>query len=363
MALSIVEQFKDINPKVAFADAQNQCTQAQSTVAQIGENGLPDIANYQKEIEEQLPPIDFTNVKNIISQVPLSAGELKVELSVKIDQLTELNVESLTAAIPLPKAADFGDLTIANEIKNTIGSLTQDLTGSFSIGELPTGTPTIFGEFEEFVTKAGMLPVRTLDVLFKLLKKFLDKLSNPEQLLGDVGSQALTEIFKEQINSLAEQLPSKALSRIQTNINRRSELIAEYKQLLKSLKDPTSLKKEQFKELRKRTRAIAREFESLDASTDTALANLQNFNITTFQTALEELISSAGGGATTGGLVPFFNKIKTYIETLTAKVKTITDKLREFAQKIPQVIEQAINKVEEIATKVTQAITDKIQQG
>ncbi|NEO07895.1 hypothetical protein [Moorena sp. SIO3I8] len=363
MALSIVEQFKDINPKVAFADAQNQCTQAESTVAQLAQNGLPDVGNYQHKIEEQLPQVDFTNVKKIIAQVPLSAGELKAELSGKIDQLTELNFDSLTAAIPLPKAADFGDLKIADEIKDTISSLTQDLIGSFSIGELPTGTPTIFGEFEEFVTKAGMLPVRTLDVLFKGLKKLLDKLSDPDELLKKFESQALTEIFKEQINSLAEQLPSKAISRIESNIKRRIELIAEYNKLLDSLKDPTSLKKEQFKELIKRTRAIAREFESIDASTDTALANLKNFNITNLQTALEELISSAGGGATTGVLVPFFNNIKTYIETLTAKVGTITDKLREFAHKIPKVIEQAISQVEEIATKVTKAITDKIQQG
>ncbi|NES43899.1 hypothetical protein [Moorena sp. SIO2C4] len=363
MALSIVEQFKDINPNVAFADAQNQCNQAESTVAQLGQNGLPDINNYQQQIEEQLPQVDFTNVKNIISQVPLSAEELKAELSGKIDQLTELNFESLTAAITLPKAADFGDLKIANDIKKSIGSLTEDLIGSFSIGELPTDTKTIFGEFEEFVTKAGMLPVRTLDVLFKALKKFLDKLSDPDELLKKIDSQALTEIFKEQINSLAEQLPSKALSRIEMNIEDRIKLIAEYKQLLGSLKDPTSLKKEQFPKLRKSIGAIARKIESLDASTDTALANLQNFNITNFQTALEELISTAGDGATTGALVPFFNKIKTYIETLTAKVKTITDKLREFAQKIPEVIEQAISKVKEIATKVTQGIADKIKQG
>ncbi|MEH2168017.1 MAG: hypothetical protein V7K41_15335 [Nostoc sp.] len=199
MALSILDSLKEIDPKVTFADSQNQFTQAEGIASSLNQP-LPNIGTFKDSLN--FPQVSLGNVTDTISAVPVSADELKAAVSGKIDKIKDINLESLQAAIPeTPTADNFKDFDVKS-LNSTISSLSQELTGGLSISNVPPAAQNVFGEFEEFVNKASMLPARMLDALLKVFKKLLDKLSNPEDLLSQIGPNVLTDIFKGQINNL-----------------------------------------------------------------------------------------------------------------------------------------------------------------
>jgi hypothetical protein len=358
MPLSIVDSLQEIDPKVAFVDSQNQFSKAEGIASSLNQP-IPNVGTFRESIK--FPELSLNNITNTISAVPLSADELKVELTGKIDKVKNINLDSLQAAIPeMPKAENFQNFDIKS-LTATISDLSQDLTGNLSIGTIPPAAQSLFGEFDEFVTKAAMFPARTLDALLTVFKKLLDKLSMPDELLSKIGPGVLTEILSEQVSSLAEQLPSTAIRRLEKNIQRRRALIEEYNQLLNNLQ-PSSLTKEQIKKLRQDIKTISQEISALDASNKIALTNLNSFNIETFQNLLKNLaqVSSSPDAL---GLAPLFNSINQYIATLNKKITEITKKLKEFAQKIPQLIEEGIKKAGDIADQATTAITDKLESA
>jgi phage-related protein len=358
MALSILDSLQEIDPKVTFADSQSQFTEAEGIASSLNQP-LPNIGTFKDSLN--FPQVSLGNVTDTISEVPVSADELKVAVVGKIDKIKDINLESLQAAIPKTPSADtFKDFDVKS-LNSTISSLSQDLTGGFSIGNVPPATQNIFGEFEEFINKASMLPARTLDALLKVFKKLLDKLSNPEDLLSKIGSNVLTEIFTEQINNIAEQLPNNAILRLEANIKRRRELVAEYNTILDEL-EPTNLDQEKITNLRHTIKRISQDIAGVDASSQTLLANLQKFNITAFQGAIES-VSQASAVSDDLGLASLFNSIKEYINILNRKIAAITDKLKQFTQKIPELIETGINKVSDIANTFTKIVTDKIESG
>jgi len=358
MALSILDSLKEIDPKVTFADSQNQFTQAEGIASSLNQS-LPNIGTFKDSLK--FPQVSLANVTDTNSAVPVSADELKAAVSGKIDKIKDINLESLQAAIPeAPTADNFKDFDVQS-LNSTISSLSQDLTGGLSIGNVPPAAQNVFGEFEEFVNKASMLPARMLDALLKVFKKLLDKLSNPEDLLSQIGPNVLTDIFKEQINNLAEQLPYNAIARLEKNIKRRHELVAEYNTILDNL-EPSKLDKEKIKNLRLKIKRISLDISIVDANNKVLLANLQKFNIETFEKAIETL-SQASGATDDLGLASLFKSIKEYIKILNDKITAITNKLKEFAQKIPQLIETGIKKASDIANSFTKIVTDKIESG
>ncbi|MEH2291331.1 hypothetical protein [Nostoc sp.] len=358
MALSILDSLEEINPEITFADSQNQFTQAEGIASSLNQP-LPNIGTFKDSLN--FPQVSLGNVTDTISGVPVSADELKAAVSGKIDKIKDINLESLQAAIPeAPTADNFKGFDVKS-LNSTISSLSQDLTGGLSIGNVPPAAQNVFGEFEEFVNKASMLPARTLDALLKVFKKLLDKLSNPEDLLSQIGPNVLTDILREQINNLAEQLPSNAIACIEKNIKLRRELVAEYNTILDNLQ-PSNLDKEKIKNLRLTIKRISLDISIVDANNQVLLTNLQKFNIEAFQKAIETL-SQASGATDNLGLISLFNSIKQYIKIINDKIAAITDKLKGFAQKIPQLIETGIKKASDIANSFTKIVTDKIESG
>jgi phage-related protein len=358
MALTILDNLQEIDPKVAFADSQSQFTQAEGTATKLNQP-LPNIGTFKDSLD--FPQISHGNISNIISAVPLSADELKTELTGKIDKIKGINLENLQAAIPeAPSADNFKDFDVSS-LTSTIYSLSEDLIGGLSIGKVPPAGQNIFGEFSEFATRVGMLPAKTLDALLKVFKQLLDKLSNPEELLSQIGTDILSNILSEQITNLADQLPTNAILRLERNIQQRRELIGEYNQIIEQIQ-PHSLDKQQIQNLRQTIKRISQDIAKIDSNNKVLLANLDKFNIDTFQKALESL-SQASSATNNLGLASLFDSIKQYIQILNQKITAITDKLKEVVQKIPQLIEAAIKKVSDIANNFTQIVTDKIESG
>lgn len=377
MSVSIVEKLQqDSNPEVAFTEVKRNFTNPDEFVNQL-KPSLPELESNTFEINS----FDLSTLDNTVAEVPVSDNELQTSISGRINQINSINLETLSAEIPISPGADnFQDIDYVNDIQKNISNLTKDLVGDLSIGEvekskeIPQGTEDIFGEFNRFVTNAGMLPVRTLDALLKVFKKLLDKLSDPEQLLQQLGSSALTDDFSEQIQSLQEQIPSEAIRIIAQNINQRQEEIVKYNDKLNQFKElinkfdnnkiltPAEVNnlKEDIKIIRQEVKEIANNLENLDGSTADCLGNLRKFKLSDFQTNLKN-ISKLSDGAIV--LEPLFNKINSYIDTIFEKIATITNNLREFTQKIPQLIDDGIKKVESIATQITKTISQKIEQG
>ncbi|MEG3839834.1 hypothetical protein [Microcoleus sp. herbarium14] len=358
--MTLIENLEALNPKVAFADFTNQLSHPETILGKITPQ-LPDFEEFKNKLD--LPELDLSNIKSKILSVPLSASELKAEISGKFSKLTTLNLETLSAAIPLPSADTFQNLDLVGEVKSTIASLTQDLSFNFSIGDLPPAANSIFGEFNEFLSRAEMLPVQTFNALLKVFQKLLDKLSNPDELLSQLGADSLTSIFNNQIVSLSQQLPSVAIKSIEANINLRREYLVEYQEILNELSDPSKLDQLVSKRLRQRIRNISRNIEEIDRKNQRAIANLNSFTIESFKAALEQISQAAASDESSFSLLPLFNQIQGYLDTINQKIAAITTKLREFTKKIPQLIETAINKAEELARQATTAIAQTIDKG
>ncbi len=376
MSVSITEKLQEANPEVAFADVKQNFSKPDELVKQL-KDSVP-----QLDINEfKIDGFELSSLDNKVTEVPVSGNELQTNISGQINQLNSINIETLTDAIPeSPSADNFKDIAVANDIQNNITNLTKDLVGNLSIGEVSkaettsAGTEEIFGEFNQFVTNAGMLPVRTLDALFKTFKNFLDKLSDPEQLLEQFGSEALTNIFSEQIQSLKAQIPSEAISIIAKNIELRQQEVSKYNDKVNQLKEligkfdsnkilnpeeVTKLKSD-IKIIRLEVKKIGNTLQELDNSTAESLEILRNFQISDFQTKLEEIKQVNSDEIV---LQPLFDQINEYIKFISEKIASITKNLREFTQKIPQLIDDGINKVESIATNIAGTISEKIEQG
>lgn len=360
MALSLLENLESLNPQVVFADITSDLSQPEAFLGNVT-LPIPNLDKFGNELN--LPQVDLSNVENGILAVPLSSNELNVNLTAKFNQLTTLNEETLSAVIPLPSADTFQDLDIVGEVKTTITSLLQELNFSFSIGDLPPVANSIFGEFNELLSKAQMLPVRTFEALLNVFQKLLDKLSKPEELLSQLGSTSLTSIFNNEIASLSQKLPSEAIKSLENNITQRRQYLSEYQAILTQLAEPSKLDQATIKELRQRIRNISRNIEKFGYKIKTAIDNLNSFSLESFNAALDRLSQAAANDENTLSLLPLFNQIQSYIDTINQKIVDITTKLREFTQKIPQLIEAAISKTEELARTATAAITGAIGQG
>jgi hypothetical protein len=374
MSLSILQSLEEVNPSVTFADSQSQFTQAKSTVSELNIS-LAGIEEFKQNF--RVPDISFAGVTDTIQSLPLSANELSVELTARLDKLRAINLESLQAVIPdTPGVEYFQDINIG-DINQVMNNLTQSLIGDFNIGNIENprentrGAETsdlgeaILADFQEFLTKAGTLPSRILDAFLKVVKRILDKLSNPDELL-QLNAAALTDIFSDQINAIEEKLPSKSIAIITENISKRRELIAQrYTGILEQLntsENLTALNKEKIKTLRQEVKKIESELEQIDNTTTLALKNLQEFDISKFQETLAKF-PQEDSNPNAWGLKPLFDTLNQYISGLNERIATITRQLEQFVKKIGQVIQQGIAKAGEIATKITQAITEKIEEG
>lgn len=375
MATSILEKLQqDVNPTVPFADVKQNFSNPDNLVEDL----KPTIS--KPEIPE-ITSFDLSSIDNITTNVPASSSSLETSISGRIDNLNSINFDTLTAVIPSsPSADNFKDITVTNDIQNNITNLTNALIGNVSIEgvsqpqETTAGAEDIIGEFNQFITNAGMLPVKTLDALIKVFKKLLDQLSDPEKLLQQLGSEALTNIFQEQIQSLKDQLPEQSIKIIADNIDQRQEEITKYNKKVNQLKElmneidknkiltPEEITriKNQIKDLRQDVKEISNNLERLDQSTVESLDNLRNFKVSDFQSKLESI---AQNGENEIILKPLFDQINQYINKISDQIENITKNLREFTQKIPRLIDEGIEKVESIATTITQTISDKIEQG
>ncbi|MCT7948257.1 hypothetical protein NG798_00425 [Ancylothrix sp. C2] len=360
MALSLLENLDSLNPQVALSDFTTQLSQPETIFSKVKPQ-LPNFAEFKDKLN--LPNLDLSDIQNKILSVPLSPNELRTELTVKFNSLTTMNLESLSAAIPLPSAETFKNVDLIGEVKSTMESLTQDLSFNLDMGDLPPVVSSMFGEFNEVLNRVEMLPTRTFNALLKIFENLLEKLSNPDELLSQLGSASLSSIFNQQIIALTEKLPSQAIKSLETNINQRREYLAEYQAILNELADPSNLDESTMKELRQKLRQFSVKIEKNEEKIQTAITNLNTFTIESFTTAINQLSQVAATEQNTLPLLPLFEQIQTYLDTINDKVADITAKLRQFTQQIPQLIDTAISKAEELATQATTAITQTIDTG
>lgn len=369
--LSILDQLQslDSDSKSTFADSTSSFNKAQGDVKTklgVASTGFNlDISDLSKNFDTAAKELSNGGGKNAIPAAPFSVNELKIQVTGKLDGLTNINLETLQQAIPSTPGADtFKNLNITTEVNETIASLTSAITGNANFGKLnlPQSDAGPFAEFQQFLTKAGALPVRVLEAILTVFKRFVDKLNNPDEWLGSLSSEALTEIFVTQIRDLTEELPHTAISVISTGIDQRCQVIKQYQDLLKSI-DPTTLNREKIAGFRQQVKDMTRQVEVSSQKMDTALTNLKTFDINQFSQILLAFPGTGADGDTAKieTLSTIFDGLENFVKGLDQRIGTVTDQLKAFTQKIQELIQQAIEKVGSVAKKITDTIREKIE--
>ncbi|MCA2504101.1 MAG: hypothetical protein IM550_11930 [Microcystis sp. M54BS1] len=368
MSLAILDQIQtlDVDSQATFAEAGKPFTDSQKLVKDnLGVKVTP------------LPSSDLTNLTNSFDQVtqeitgnpieiptaPFSVGEIQTQVTGKLGDISSISIDTLTQSIPTNPGADtFKGLAVTDQVNSSLSSLTSSITGNANFGQLgiPKNQSTPFDEFQEFLNNAQAFPGKVLDAIIKAFKNFIDKLSNPDKWLDRLSSDALTEIFVEQIQELNYILPNGAIQLYTLQLNQQTQLYKDYQNFLKSL-NPKNLSRPKIIPLRQQIKSWLSEVNSQEEQIDLAIKNLNSFDIDKFSTLLANLPNS--GGVQIETLSKMFQGIENFVNSLKERITTVTEQLKTFIAKIQDLINQAITKVSEIGNKILKAIADKIEQA
>jgi len=365
MSLAILDQIQtlDVDSQATFAEAENPFTDSQKSVKDnLGGKVTPlpssDLTNSFDQVTQQITsnPIE-------IPTAPFSVAEIQTQITGKLGDISSISIDTLTQSIPTNPGADtFKGLAVTDQVNSSLGNLTSSITGNANFGQLgiPKNQSTPFDEFQEFLNNAQAFPGKVLDAIIKAFKNFIDKLSNPDEWLDRLSSEALTEIFVEQIQELNYILPNGAIQLYTLQINQQTQLYKDYQNFLKSL-DPKNLSRTKIIPLRQQIKSWLSEVNSQGEQIDLAVKNLNSFDIDKFSTLLANLPNGGGGQIET--LSKMFQGIENFVNSLKERITTVTEQLKTFINNIQDLINQAITKVSEIGNKILKAIADKIEQA
>jgi uncharacterized protein Yka (UPF0111/DUF47 family) len=365
MSLAILDQIQtlDVDSQATFAEAGKPFTDSQKLVKDnlgVTFTAVPssDLNNSFDQVTKQINsnPIE-------IPTAPFSVGEIQTQVTGKLGDISSISIDTLTQSIPTNPGADtFKGLAVTDQVNSSLSNLTSSITGNANFGQLgiTKNQSTPFDEFQEFLNNAQAFPGKVLDAIIKAFKNFIDKLSNPDEWLDRLSSDALTEIFVEQIQELNYILPNGAIQLYTLQLNQQTQLYKDYQNFLKSL-NPKNLSRPKIIPLRQQIKSWLSEVNSQEEQIDLAIKNLNSFDIDKFSTLLANLPNSGGGQIET--LSKMFQGIENFVNSLKERITTVTEQLKTFIAKIQDLINQAITKVSEIGNKILKAIADKIEQA
>jgi hypothetical protein len=365
MSLAILDQIQtlDVDSQATFAEAGKPFTDSQKSVRDNLGGKVPplpssDLTSSFDQVTQQITsnPIE-------IPTAPFSVAEIQTQITGKLGDISSISIDTLTQSIPTNPGADtFKGLAVTDQVNSSLSNLTSSITGNANFGQLgiPKNQSTPFDEFQEFLNNAQAFPGKVLDAIIKAFKNFIDKLSNPDEWLDRLSSDALTEIFVEQIQELNYILPNGAIQLYTLQLNQQTQLYKDYQNFLKSL-DAKNLSRTKIIPLRQQIKIWLSEVNSQGEQIDLAVKNLNSFDIDKFSTLLANLPNSGGGQIET--LSKMFQGIENFVNSLKERITTVTEQLKTFITKIQDLINQAITKVSEIGNKIFKAIADKIEQA
>ena len=365
MSLAILDQIQtlDVDSQATFAEAGKPFTDSQKLVKDnLGGKVTPlsssDLTNSFDQVTQQITsnPIE-------IPTAPFSVAEIQTQITGKLGDISSISIDTLTQSIPANPGADtFKGLAVTDQVNSSLSNLTSSITGNANFGQLgiSQNQSTPFDEFQEFLNNAQAFPGKVLDAIIKAFKNFIDKLSNPDEWLDRLSSEALTEIFVEQIQELNYILPNGAIQLYTLQLNQQTQLYKDYQNFLKSL-DPKNLSRAKIIPLRQQIKSWLSEVNSQGEQINLAVKNLNSFDIDKFSTLLTNLPNSGGGQIET--LSKMFQGIENFVNSLNERITTVTEQLKTFITNIQDLIDQAITKVSEIGNKILKAIADKIEQA
>lgn len=365
MSLAILDQIQtlDVDSQATFAEAGNPFTDSQKLVKDnLGGKVTPLFSSDLTNSFDQVTQLTSKPIE--IPTAPFSVGEIQTQVTGKLGDISSISIDTLTQSIPANPGADtFKGLAVTDQVNSSLSNLTSSITGNANFGQLGISqnqsTP-FFDEFQEFLNNAQAFPGKVLDAIIKAFKNFIDKLSNPDEWLDRLSSEALTEIFVEQIQELNYILPNGAIQLYTLQLNQQNQLYKDYQNFLKSL-DPKNLSRAKIIPLRQQIKSWLSEVNSQGEQINLAVKNLNSFDIDKFSTLLTNLPNSGGGQIET--LSKMFQGIENFVNSLNERITTVTEQLKTFITNIQDLIDQAITKVSEIGNKILKAIADKIEQA
>lgn len=368
MALAIIDQLQsaELNPQSVFAGASEQLEDTRNQVGaklggvNLGTQNLDEITKTFDEATNGLKNGKSPNVT--VLQSPIAVSELQTAINNRLGTLGSVNVENLAQMIPANPGASQLQETVKNlGFNDVLGSLTNSITGGQNFAEIKVSNfSTPFDEFQTFLANAGTLPSRVLDALIKVFKKFLDKISNPDEWLGTLSSETLTNLFIEQIQDLGNSLPSQAIAAIEVEVNRQTKILEDYQQFLKEY-DLGNADREKITKHRSEIRQWTREIEISHQKIAQTLKKLDVFKIEAFQSAAATLPKDAT--ARVSLFSDIFATIQNFLDNLKSRIAEVVTKLTEFITKLEDLIKQAIEKVRDITEGIVKKISETIAQA
>jgi phage-related protein len=365
MSLAILDQIQtlDVDSQATFAEAGKPFTDSQKSVRDNLGGKVPPLpsSDLTSSFDQVTQPITSNPIE--IPTAPFSVAEIQTQITGKLGDISSISIDTLTQSIPTNPGADtFKGLAVTDQVNSSLSSLTSSITGNANFGQLgiPKNQSTLFDKFQEFINNAQAFPGKVLDAIIKAFKNFIDKLSNPDEWLDRLSSDALTEIFVEQIQELNYILPNGAIQLYTLQLNQQTQLYKEYQDFLKSL-DTENLSCAKIIDFRKKIKSYLSEVESQGKQIGLAVKKFKSFDIDEFSTRLANLPNSGGRPIET--LSQIFQGIEDFVNSLKERITTVTEQLKTFITKIQDLINQAITKVSEIGNKIFKAIADKIEQA
>ncbi|MBW4443403.1 MAG: hypothetical protein KME10_19660 [Plectolyngbya sp. WJT66-NPBG17] len=372
MSLAILDKLQstELDPGAIFAEPSSILKQSKNSASQLNPSTsiLGDESTaITSQIDQAISSLSNTQSSAAVLQAPFSTVELHHQLGGQMGGIAALTPETLTQAISKNPGADSfksGAGDVNDSVSDLVTELTKGKDGKPLIPALSvTSESSPFAEFQQFLVNAGALPSKVLDTIVKVFRKFLDKLSNPQDWIQDLSSNALTDLFIAQVKALSNQLPDQAIQQIGIRVHQQSKLINSYTQFLTTTDfDPEKLDRTTLKELRQTVTGWTVEVQVSAQAIEQALATLTAFDAKTFETTLKSF-SQVSVSDPEGGLAKLFKGIQDFVDRLKANILAVTKKLGDFIGKIGKLISDAIKKVSEIATKIVKTISAKIDDA
>lgn len=357
--LAITDELQSLQLSSKSAFAENPFTEAQSFVtsklgATDGFQPNRDILDSLGKASQAMPG------QGQIPQPPLSVAELQSQVTGRLEPLSNINIDTLTKAIPAtPGVAVFKDLDITASVNQAVSALGAAITGNDNFGKLNVGISgtLIPAEFNEFLRGSQAFPARLLDALLAVFKELLDKLAHPEKLLESLSTEALTEIFVEQIKGVTATLPPVAIRLGGEAIQSRGKQAEDLSTLLKNLK-VDQLNRDTISKLRKQINGMVIKLEENERTLERSASSVKDFNLEAFNELLQQL--PQGNGGQINVLTNLFNQAEGFVSSLSKRMTDVTTHIQTLIEQVKGFIQQAIGQVGAVADQIIQAIKDQL---
>lgn len=354
--LAITDQLQSLELTSKGTFASNPLSGAQKFVTEkLGGTQLsPDAGGITGSLDAaaQATP---TN-RNALPQPPLGMADVQTQVTGRLKALTSLDLDTLTAAIPAnPGVATFKDLDVTAAVNQAVTGLGAAITGSENFGNLQISTSEspVLAEFDAFLRNAQAFPARLLDALLTTFNTLLNKLAHPDDWLDTLSSEALTEIFQEQIQAIAGSLPPVAIRQGAAAIQQRSQQAIALATLLDGFA-PATLSQDTITGLRQQVKGMGAQVEASDRTLALTLKRLEQFDLTTFTTTLAELPSNGGGQIE--AIAQLFTQAETFVDGLNGRITQVTEQLQTLITQVQAFLQELLDKLDQVADTVVSSI-------